>query len=128
MKRKKVFTIGAIGLMVGVVTEGVRNSVAKTVCDELTMLNVEGLSMDEGGSGFNCIMEKDECKFKVETEAEVSAIKKMFASASLTIGAEVDLSCGTQIYREKRFWESGVRCGADVTCNDLLNQMGLTTK
>ena len=42
-----------------------------------------------------------------------------------TIGATVDLSSGTQIYKQKSWWQNGVRCGNDITCNDFLKDLGL---
>jgi len=42
-----------------------------------------------------------------------------------TIGATVDLSSGTQIYKQKSWWQNGVRWGNDITCNDFLKDLGL---
>ena len=58
-------------------------------------------------------------------EERMEIVKKVFSLFDASIGATVDLSSGTQIYRQKRFWESGVRWGTDVTCNDFINQLGL---
>ena len=98
---------------------------SKNQYDDLLMQNVEALSSDSNEGGFDCALDKDECKFTASTSAEVSILKKIISGGSFTIGAEADLSDATKIYREKHFWECGVRCGTDVTCNDLLRSAGL---
>lgn len=90
--------------------------------DELILANVEALASGEG-SGFDCVLEKDDCTFTVSTNAQLNIIKKQFPFAG--IGVAVDLSSGTQIYREKYSYETGVRCGEDITCNTFLRQLGL---
>ena len=90
---------------------------------DLILANVEALSQSE--NEFACVLTKDECSFTISTDAQLEIVKKVFSLFDASIGATVDLSSGTQIYRQKRFWESGVRCGTDVTCNDFINQLGL---
>lgn len=91
--------------------------------DELLLSNVEALSDGENSSGFDCVLTKDECKFIIKSDAELSIMQKILKTGALSIGMEVDLTDATKIYREKCFWESGVRCGTDVTCNDLVNDL-----
>lgn len=88
-------------------------------------MNVEALSVNENDDEFKCALSKDNCKFTISTKTQLNIMKKVLKMMDLTIGVEVDLTNATQIYREKYFWENGVRCGYDVTCNQVLNQLGI---
>lgn len=124
-EQKKKFTLmGTILLCVVLMTfESTHKS--NVVNDELALLNVEALSANENDDEFKCALSKDNCKFTISTKAQLYIIKKVLKMMDLTIGAEVDLTNATKIYREKYIWEKGVRCGSDVTCNDVLNQLNI---
>lgn len=124
MKKNVRILIGGIILCsAGAVASLVKLMNPYEMSDELLLQNVEVLSGGENNSGFDCILTKDECKLKISTKAELEIIKKILKMGTLTIGMEVDLTDATKIYREKHFWESGVRCGVDVTCNELVDNL-----
>lgn len=94
--------------------------------NDVALANVEALAGDADVSEFNCIKEKDSCSFTITSESQISLLSKHLTGASASVGTTIDLSNGTQIYSPKKwFWQTGVRCGTDVTCNDLLKQLGL---
>lgn len=90
---------------------------------DLLLANVEALSQTE--NTFDCILTKDECKFEIKTQGQVNILVNKLGLYGATVGATVDLSSGTQIYKQKSWWQNGVRCGTDITCNDFLKDLGL---
>lgn len=65
--------------------------------------------------------EKDSCKFKVKTSAQIPLIKEFFPDFEVKVGIEIDFTDATQLFPAG----SGYTCGEDVTCNKLLTKLGL---
>lgn len=125
---KKTFVVGlaAIAIAVGAaVNVGLFPQRSKYNSD-LSLANVEALAQIIPESyGFNYVMYKDKCTFEINTLFELKMIKKLPKFGGVSLGTTVDLSDGTQLFREKKAWESGVRLGADITCNKFLDQLGV---
>lgn len=122
---KKLFGTMAVAaaLFAGYSAYEAQNSV---ILNDVAFANVEALANNSGESEFNCIKLKDSCIFTITSESQISLLTKYLTATSASVGVNVDLSNGTQIYSPKKwFWQTGVRCGTDVTCNDLLKQLGL---
>lgn len=110
--------------MAGIAASYITKPISEEESEELLLRNVEALSSNMEEEVFACAKDKDDCKFTIKTEAELSIIKRIFSGGSFEMGAEVDFTDATIIYREKHWWECGIRCGTDVTCNEVLRQMG----
>jgi hypothetical protein len=107
----------------------------KTTTNALLLANLEALTNPENGGGntgggngeseeFNCVLQKDNCTFTINTYAQLEIIRKIPGLGGLSIGATIDLSDGTQIYAQASWYHTNkVRCGQDITCHSLL--MGL---
>lgn len=119
---KKVYFILVAGVITCAVIAG-KKKTTDSFENDLIMANVEALSQTE--SSYDCVLTKDECKFEVKTQWQIDILKNRLGIDGASIGATLDLSSGTQIYRTKSWWERGVRCGTDVTCNAFLKELGL---
>lgn len=98
----------------------------ETCTDDLLIANIEALTSGENSNEFNCVMYKDICNFYISSEFQMNIIRKKFPGlGGVDMNTYIDLGAGTQIYRQKRPGEYGVRCGEDITCNKLLQQIGL---
>ena len=69
---------------------------SKNVSNELLASNVEALSNGSEGQEYECVLEKDECKFTIRTQAELKILMKL-KGGDVGIGAEVDLTNGTKM-------------------------------
>ena len=56
---------------------------------------------------------------------QINILRIKLGLYGVSIGATVGLSSGTQIYKRKKWWQNGVGCGNDITCNDFLKDLGL---
>lgn len=120
---KKIISILAV-LFTLLLSVLVVNSIVHSNYDPVLWANVEALTNNENDE-FNCVMYKDECSYTIDSYLTLGIIIRRFPGMDVGIGHTVDLSSGTQMYREKLPGEAGVRCGRDITCNDFLVQLGL---
>ena len=131
---KKLFKVMGVVAVCAAFSLMVYNQVNAKPENSILAKNIEALAQNEGGGGTNndyeCKLEKDDCYFKILTEAQLDIIKKKLPNlGGVELGVTVDLTSGTQIYRSLKWYEfSGVRCGNDVTCNDFLRSLGLFDK
>ena len=121
---KKIFSIVAVeaALFAGYSTYSGQNTNKLT---DVVLANVEALANGSDDNEFKCVMEKASCKAEITANAQIPLLKKWLPNTELVVGATVNLTDFTQIFREKKEWESGVRCGTDVTCYELLGRFGL---
>ncbi|MDR2425310.1 MAG: hypothetical protein LBD59_11420 [Prevotellaceae bacterium] len=133
MKRESIFlTIGIAVVAITLTVAGINYtlvSISKSNFSNLTLENIESYTGEgEQGGGYDCLMEKDDCEFKVETIIQFKILKRMPSIGGVEMGGYVDLSAGTQLYYKPLFfwpWEKRLRCGQDITCNKYLQQLGL---
>jgi hypothetical protein len=125
---KKIIVIGM--MVIGIVILGIVNFNLNNKSSNLSetfLANTEALARESSG-GFDCLLTKDNCKFTITSTFELQVIRALPGFGSATLGIEIDLSSGTQIYTQPSFfwpWESAVRCGEDITCNAFLQQLGI---
>ena len=125
MKRKSIFFVVSVALLIGAGINFQLNMTEKINYSDLTLENIEAFSVEGEQGGFDCMMETQKCSFKPTVYAHLSILKKLGFFES-QIGATVDISSATQIYYKKSFYwptDKRVRCGKDVTCNDLVSKI-----
>lgn len=123
MKKKACFVLVFGVVVIAFAIIGKRGSFKMPSESDLLLANVEALSQNE--NSYDCILTKDECKFVIKTQGQMNILVSKLGMYGAIIGATVDLSSGTQIYKRKSWWQNGVRCGNDITCNDFLKDLGL---
>ena len=123
MKKKACFVLVFGVVVIAFAIIGKRGSFKTPSESDLLLANVEALSQNE--NSYDCILTKDECKFVIKTQGQMNILVSKLGMYGAIIGATVDLSSGTQIYKRKSWWQNGVRCVNDITCNDFLKDLGL---
>lgn len=89
--------------------------------------NIEALASGDDG-GFNCFLDKDECKVKIGDYGYFKAFAVKYGlSGDYFRGDVIDITSFTRIYtpaKSWKIWRDPVRCGTDVTCSDLVTKYG----
>jgi hypothetical protein len=102
----------------------------KSQMSDLALANLEALTNGEDAADgeFACVLRKDSCKFTINSYMQLEIIRRIPSLGGVSIGADVDLFGGTQIYALAEWYhifDEKVRCGQDITCNSYLHQLGL---
>lgn len=121
---KKIFSAMVIAAALFAGYSGYSGQNSNELAD-VALANVEALANGSDNNEFKCVMEKVSCKPKINANAQIPLLKKWLPNTEIVVGATVDLTDLTQIFREKKEWESGVKCGTNVTCYELLERLGL---
>lgn len=93
---------------------------------DLLLQNVEALAGTSPETDeFKCVMTKDDCYIENITEYTLSILVGKYGGfGSFKVGDRVDISTLTQLYALAEYpWEDKIRCGKDISCNDLMSSL-----
>lgn len=88
--------------------------------------NIEALANSTPeDSEFKCAMKKDDCYIENVTEYTLEILSKKYGGfGGFKVGDRVDISKLTQLFALAEYpWEDKIRCGKDITCNDLMSSL-----
>jgi hypothetical protein len=115
-----IFAVGMFAVIA--ININLANSKRLASISSLTMQNLQALSGES--DGFDCFLKTMNCSFTATISAQITVLKKLgFGSAQLNIATNI--TDATQIYYKNSLKLLGdrVRCGTDVTCNDVIKQI-----
>lgn len=82
--------------------------------------NDSGNGTGTNDSEFKCGIKNMDCCIKITAKSDLNTLKKRFPLASFELEVVTDVTNLTQIYYQGSDIKERVRCGKDITCNDVV--------
>lgn len=125
--KKNILKLCIVLVVVTITTIGVNmNSQDSKTGISLLAKNIEAVANSTPEDGeFKCTMKKDDCYIENITEYTLKILAGKYGGfGGFQVGDRVDISKLTQLFALAEYpWEDKIRCGKDITCNDLMSSL-----